>query len=184
MQGKIRIIGGKWRGRKLPVPISPGLRPTPDRVKETLFNWLTPYIEGANCLDLFAGTGALGFEALSRGAGHVVMVEQNRALADQIQFQSDILSAKELEIICADVSSWLSHCKQKFDIVFIDPPYASAQAGNITQQLLNCDCLKPGALIYMESDRKVTDIAPALQAIKQSKAGVVEFQLLKYIQDT
>jgi 16S rRNA (guanine966-N2)-methyltransferase len=183
LPGKVRIIGGKWRGRKLPVADLPELRPTPDRVKETLFNWLAPYIEGSNCLDLFAGSGALGFEALSRGAGHVVMVEQNKSLADQLRNQSDTLGANALEIICTDVSNWLRHCKQTFDIVFLDPPYDSGQAGNITQQLLNCDCLTPGALIYMESDRKVTDIATALQAIKKSKAGAVEFQLLKYVQD-
>ena len=184
MPGKVRIIGGRWRGRKLAVLDSPGLRPTPDRVRETLFNWLSPYIEGTDCLDLFAGTGVLGFEASSRGAGHVVMVEHNRALADQLQVQCDTLGAEGVKIICADVSGWLKHCKETFDIVFIDPPYASAQAGKITQQLLNCDCLKPGALIYMESDRTVTGIAPTLQLIKHGKAGAVEFQLLKFIRET
>ena len=184
MPGKVRIIGGKWRGRKLTVLDSPGLRPTPDRIRETLFNWLSPYIDGAECLDLFAGTGVLGFEALSRGAAKVVMVEQNRALADQLQVQCHELGADALKIICDDASSWLKRCNQSFDIIFIDPPYASGQTGKMTQQLLNCDCLKSGALIYIESDRKITDIAPQMQVYKNSKAGAVEFQLLKYIRET
>jgi 16S rRNA (guanine966-N2)-methyltransferase len=184
LPGKVRIIGGKWRGRKLPVVDTPQLRPTPDRVKETLFNWLSPYITGADCLDLFAGTGSLGFEALSRGASHVVMVEHDRGLANQLQKQGNLLVADELEIICADVPGWLKRCNQSFDIVFIDPPYSSVQAGNITQQLLNCDCLKTGALIYLESDRKGIDFAPQLQLMKNGKAGLVQFQLLKYTQDT
>ena len=119
----MRIIAGKWRGRQLKVPDKQGLRPTPDRVRETLFNWLMPYIAEARCLDLFAGSGVLGFEALSRGAAYVEFVDQSievvKLLKDElIQFKAD-----NANIYCANVPEQLNSLRKPFDIVFLDPPY-------------------------------------------------------------
>ena len=114
--GKIRIIGGQWRGRRLPVADHAGLRPTPDRVRETLFNWLSGAVGGARCLDLFAGTGALGFEALSRGAAAAVMVEQDRQLARQLEATRALLEATGAEILHAEGLAWLAQRRDLFDI--------------------------------------------------------------------
>jgi 16S rRNA (guanine966-N2)-methyltransferase len=179
--GKLRIIGGSWRSRKLDVADIPGLRPTPDRVRETLFNWLQPHLPNAHCLDLYAGTGILGFEALSRGAASVVMVEKNKLLAEHLQQQAVNLKAKEFKIMCMDVSDWFNTCDDLFDIIFLDPPYKSKQAGNNIQQLLNFGCLQQGACIYVESDHEIEDVDPRLQMIKSSKAGAVQYRLFRYI---
>ena len=178
--GKIRIISGKWRQRKLDVADIEGLRPTPDRVRETLFNWLQPNIAGARCLDLFAGTGSLGFEALSRGACNVVMVEQNQSLVTRLEGHANVLEATGAEIICMDVSTWLSNDQDPFDIIFLDPPYSSKQTGNIINQLLHCGCLKQGSLIYAESDHEIENYEPGLKILKSGKAGNVRFQLINY----
>lgn len=183
MPGKIRIIGGQWRRRKLDVFDLEGLRPTPDRVRETLFNWLAPEIEGATCLDLFAGTGALGFESLSRGAASVVMVEKNRDIARHLQQQAQVLGADSIEIICADASVWLHQCSRPFDIIFIDPPYSDDQVGKIIRQLVECQCIHPQSLIYAESDHPLGETDPRIQAVKSGKAGKVIYQLLKIVQD-
>ena len=106
--GKLRIIGGEWRGRRLAVANEPGLRPTPDRVRETLFNWLAPVIPGSRCLDLFAGTGALGFEALSRGARGAVLVENNKRLARELEKTGSALNARGAEIVNGDAFAWLA----------------------------------------------------------------------------
>ena len=115
--GKVRIIAGKWRGRKLDVIDSQGLRPTPDRIRETLFNWLQNDIVGARCLDLFAGTGALGFEALSRGAAEVVMVESNGKLVDTLKQHAVVLGSEQHSIQQADAFSWLQQADKGFDII-------------------------------------------------------------------
>src|SRR5689334_13621175 len=121
-QGNIRIIGGTWRGRKLLVPDVPHLRPTPDRVRETLFNWLAPVLPGAHCLDAFAGSGALGFEALSRGAAQVVMVDESPVVIKHLQAQAVILKTTQAEIYRANVPQQLKKPAKPFDIVFLDPP--------------------------------------------------------------
>ena len=121
--GKVRIIAGQWRGRKLDVLDSPGLRPTPDRLRETLFNWLQQEIGAARCLDLFAGSGALGFEALSRGASEVVMVESNPALVERLNDSAESLNSEHHVIQRADAMSWLKQAKRGFDIIFLDPPF-------------------------------------------------------------
>ena len=118
--GKIRIIGGQWRGRRLPVADQPGLRPTPDRIRETLFNWLATVIPGARCLDLFAGTGALGFEALSRGARCAIMVEQNIQLVQQLEGAKSVLEADRAEIIHTEAINWLANRHEPFNVVFLD----------------------------------------------------------------
>ena len=175
--GKIRIIGGQWRGRRLPVTDRPGLRPTPDRVRETLFNWLAGSTGGARCLDLFAGTGALGFEALSRGARCAVMVEQNRELARRLQTSKAALAAASAEIFQAEALAWLGESRDPFDIVFLDPPFQQDYVKKACALLVNRGHLAPSAYVYTETERGVPSPAPGLKELKQARAGQVEYRL-------
>lgn len=123
--GVVRIIGGDWRGTKLPVAEREGLRPTADRVRETLFNWLQPVLPGARVLDLFAGTGALGLEALSRGAREAVLVERDPALAAALrQVVAKLPGGDRAQVVCADALGWLRDAPDGFDLAFVDPPFA------------------------------------------------------------
>src|SRR5205085_3095301 len=122
-QGSVRIIAGKWRGRKLKVPDIQDLRPTPDRVRETVFNWLAPYIQGSYCLDLFTGSGVLGFEALSRGASYVEMIDQSPEVVTLLQQELMQFEAENARIFCKTVPHELPKADHMFDIVFLDPPY-------------------------------------------------------------
>lgn len=149
----VRIIGGRWRGRRLPVGNFDSLRPSKDMVRETLFNWLQPAIEGSRCLDVFAGSGALGFEAASRGAGHVLMLEQELELVKQLRLQAETLKADRVEIIAAASEHYLRRPGQAFDIVFVDPPFNSALMPEICQLLSEHGWLKPDSLIYLEAAR-------------------------------
>jgi len=178
--GKVRIIAGKWRSRKLEVIAAEDLRPTPDRVRETLFNWLSAYIEGATCLDLFAGSGILGFESLSRGAAAVTMLDSNPAVVKMLQTQVTKLGADGADILRADALVWLKTNSRQFDIVFLDPPFSKKQLGNVVVQLLNCGTLHHGSLLYIESDEEFTYEDPRLQVLKQGKAGAVHFMLFDY----
>ena len=178
--GKIRIIGGVWRGRKLTVPDHPGLRPTPDRVRETLFNWLAGAIGGARCLDLFAGAGALGFEALSRGARSVMLVEQDRQLAQQLRTARSTLDAQQAQIVCAEALAWLEQAHEPFDIVFLDPPFHREYVKKTCALLTNKGHLTPAAYVYTETEPGATPRCPALQALKQARAGQVEYSLYRY----
>ena len=152
MKGKLRIISGNWRGRRLSVPDLPGLRPSGDRAREVLFNWLQGYVRGSRCLDLFAGTGALGLEAASRGAGSVVLVEQDRGLCRQLiglgeQWPGgDVLTVEQ-----ADAMRWLERAEGPFDVVFVDPPFAAGLYAATLDALLRPGLLAPGALVYVES---------------------------------
>ena len=149
--GSIRIIGGRWRGTKLVVPDSPGLRPSSDRVRETLFNWLMPKLAGARVLDLFAGTGALGLEAVSRGAAHAVLVERDLSLAGNLREAVGRLSAQSaIEVVQADALAWLTAQPEKaFDLAFVDPPFA----GDLWQAALAAllPKLADDAWLYLES---------------------------------
>jgi len=178
--GNVRIIAGKWRSRRLEVTEAADLRPTPDRVRETLFNWLAPYIEGAICLDLFAGTGILGFESLSRGATTATMVDSNPVVVKALKSQAATLGAEGAEIICVDGLSWLATNAKQFDIVFLDPPYSRKQLGNVVIQLLNCGAVHHDSLIYTESDQDFTEADQRLQVLKQGKAGTIHFKLFEY----
>ncbi len=178
--GKIRIIGGAWRGRRLAVADHPGLRPTPDRVRETLFNWLAGAVGGARCLDLFAGAGALGFEALSRGARGVTLVEQNRQLVRQLKAARATLDAQQAEIICADALAWLEQAQEPFDIVFLDPPFHRDYVKKTCALLANKGHLRPAAYVYTEAEPGAAPPGPALQALKQAQAGQVEYSLYRY----
>ena len=178
--GKIRIIGGQWRGRRLPVADHAGLRPTPDRVRETLFNWLAGRLGGARCLDLFAGTGALGFEALSRGAAAAVMVEQDTQLVRQLEATRTLLEATGAEIIHAEGLAWLAQCRDPFDIVFLDPPFHKDYVKKACAVLLNRGHLTPSAYVYTETERGIPSPAPGLKEQKQAQAGQVEYRLYQY----
>lgn len=154
------------------------LRPTPDRVRETLFNWLQPVINGSNCLDLYAGTGALGFEAISRGAASVVLVEQNPLAAEQLQKNIETLGATGICLERSDALQWLQHVRQKFDLVFLDPPFGQGLIEKSCALLQENECLRPGALIYVEAEQDI-QIPPGFTIKKQGIAGQVNYMLLE-----
>lgn len=186
MASRIRIIGGQWRGRKLVVPELPGLRPTGDRVRETLFNWLQSIVPGARCLDLFAGTGALGLEALSRGASEVVFVERDRRLAEALRAVSRSWPGGErMRVFEADVLSWLDACRDRFDVVFVDPPFAERLHRRVLERL-GGGRLADAGRIYLEqdSDDEVLDPGPAFDEVKSKRVGRVRMTLLGGVGDT
>lgn len=175
--GAIRIIGGKWRGRKISVPDLPNLRPTPNRVRETLFNWLAPYIENAVCLDPFAGSGALGFEALSRGAAKVVMVDQSIEVIKQLKKQAELLKTSEAEVYQARAPQLLK--PGKFNIVFLDPPFQHDLLIPTCFYLEQNDFLANPAHIYLESNQMVEEknLPANWTLLKSKKAGDVFYYL-------
>lgn len=174
-RNKVRIIAGKYRRRLLDVPEAEGLRPTPDRVRETLFNWLGQELHGKLCLDLFAGSGALGFEAASREARGVVLVEKSRAVADVLRKNRQLLGASEIDIQSQDALAYLKHCPQRFDIVFVDPPYQSALQALVLSLLPAV--LAPGALVYVETPAVAT--FDGWRVLRAMKAGKVHSWLLQ-----
>ena len=176
---QVRIIGGEHRGRKLNFPDIPGLRPTGDRIRETLFNWLQPRLVGASCLDLFAGSGALGLEAASRGAGRVVMLDSSPVVVGQLQQNISLLRLEQTEVQQADALSWLEGDPQRFDIVFLDPPFADNMLQELCEKLENSGWLKPDVLIYLEMDAGSNrpQLPPAWRVQKEKKAGQVEYLL-------
>lgn len=151
---QVRIIGGKWRSRKILFLENILLRPTPSRIRETLFNWLMPHIQGAQCLDLFAGSAVLGFEAISRGAKEVVAVENQKEVVSNINKNVELLGAKELKVVLEDAIFWLKNCKQKFDIIFLDPPYSQQ---SVLIKCLNIivknNILKEDGVVYFETNK-------------------------------
>jgi len=156
----VRIIGGKWRGRKLKFPDVRGLRPSQDRARETLFNWLTPWLSDAHCLDLFAGSGALGFEALSRGAASAHLVESQRAAYTAINNSKAQLDAIAATIHHSDALRWLQRNKQPFDLVFVDPPFDSPLAEIALDTLVAGSHLGQDALVYLELPRRSETALP------------------------
>ena len=158
--GKVRIIGGRWRGTRLSVPNSPGLRPSSDRVRETLFNWLMPVLPGARVLDLFAGTGALGLEAVSRGAAKAVLVERDPALAQHLRDTSARLSAQDqVEVVQAEAVAWLQRQSAgSFDLALVDPPFDAQLWQPALAALL--PHLAPDAWLYVESPVEITPPLP------------------------
>ncbi len=174
----VRIIGGQHRGRKLPFPEMPGLRPTGDRIRETLFNWLQPVIEGARCLDLFAGSGALGMEAASRGAGRVVMVEQAGSVVRQLERNRQQLELAQVDIVRADALQFLERQPAPFDIVFLDPPFDGNLLAPLCQRL-TLGWLSDGARIYLEEDisREFPLLPEGWEWLRQKTAGRVRYGL-------
>jgi 16S rRNA (guanine(966)-N(2))-methyltransferase RsmD len=177
----VRIIGGRWKRSKLPVPDRPGLRPTPDRVRETLFNWLGQDLSGWRCLDAFAGSGALGLEAASRGAARVLMLERDAALARGLRETAQRLQATAVDVLVADALAWMRQQAQpQWDLILLDPPFDAqlfAPALSAARPLL-----APGGLIYLEADRAWggDDAASAgLTLWRQGRAGAVHYHLLR-----
>ena len=175
--GTLRVIGGKYRSRLIRVPARPGLRPTPDRVRETLFNWLGQSLEGLACLDLFAGSGALGFEAASRGAARVVLVEKDHAAVAELERNRAALEAAQVSVIRGDAAAFLEGERGQFDVVFLDPPFRQNAVPAILEMLpprLNAD-----ARVYVESNAPV-EVARPWSELKRAKAGQVSYQLLQW----
>ena len=180
---QLRVIGGQWRGRKLDFIAVDGLRPTPDRVRETLFNWIQPYLPGAQCLDLFSGTGALGIEALSRGAGHVTFVDLNRTTAQQLKHNLQVLKTQQAEVIEADITQWLASRltgnEVKYDLVFMDPPFRKDLVGVCCGWLEQHEMLSDNAVIYIETESELPHINTPTHWIehRHKKAGQVSYRL-------
>ena len=184
--GEIRIIGGQWRGRKLKVQDKEGLRPTTDRLKETVFNWLMMDVRQANVLDCFAGAGSLGFEAASRGANSVICIEKNKVAANQLKTNAQLLKVgDQLTVIQADFFTAIKTFNTPFDLVFIDPPFHKGMIETCLSALLENNLVKPGTLIYLEqevNDRyQVMDSKFSEQfSLKKEKiAGQVSAQLFE-----
>jgi 16S rRNA (guanine966-N2)-methyltransferase len=174
----LRIIGGTWRGRRLGFADAPGLRPTPDRVRETLFNWLAPWLPGSRCLDLFAGSGALGFEAASRGAAQVAMVEQSPQVVRSLHDNVDLLGAAQITIRQGDVLSYLQGPGQPWDIVFLDPPFHQGLVDPVLARLASGGWLHPQSRIYVEAEVELTLNPPLEWTLLRSKqAGEVGYHL-------
>jgi 16S rRNA (guanine966-N2)-methyltransferase len=177
---QLRIIGGQWRGRKLGFPDVDGLRPTGDRIRETLFNWLAPEIQGAHCLDLFAGSGALGLEALSRGADSSLLLEKHAAAAQQLKANLQLLQAGNGRVEQLDSLQWLNSAQvsHRFDIVFIDPPFALELWEKVAAALEANNWLAEAAVIYLEAPRDAQLQLPANWHLHRDKqAGQVSYRL-------
>ncbi|MGO4809268.1 16S rRNA (guanine(966)-N(2))-methyltransferase RsmD [Cupriavidus sp. 2MCAB6] len=180
---QVRIIGGKWKRTPLPVLHAEGLRPTPDRVRETLFNWLGQDMSGLACLDLFAGSGALGFEAASRGARQVTMVEANPRVAKQLRDNQYRLDAQQIRVVQGDAFATAAQMPSaSFDVVFLDPPFAEDWLGPALEHAARLS--RPGGAVYVETDRALTGpdapVPAALEIVRHARAGAVHFHLLQH----
>jgi 16S rRNA (guanine966-N2)-methyltransferase len=175
---EVRIVGGQWKRSKLPVADRPGLRPTPDRVRETLFNWLGQDLTGWRCLDAFAGSGALGFEAASRGAAEVVLLERDPALVASLQASRQRLKAEALRIEGSDAIGWMGRAAPgSFDLVLLDPPFGTDLAERalpLATRLAAAD-----GLIYLELRQALTALPEGWDLHRQGRAGAVHFHLLR-----
>lgn len=176
---EIRIIGGQWRSRKVQFPSVEGLRPTPDRVRETLFNWLRDDIRGARCLDLFAGSGALGFEAASRGANRVVMVDADSRVCSALRQACGLFDATAVQVLQDNAVRYLTAAPEGFDVVFLDPPFHKGWIKRVSSLLETGGWLGAEALIYLETEARLplTDIPAAWRLLKQGMAGDVAYHL-------
>ena len=180
MNQTIRIIGGRYRGKKLHFPTLPGLRPTPDRVRETLFNWLMHDIRNARCLDAFSGSGALGFEAFSRGASTVTLLENNHVAFTNLNKIATAFHAPNLQVIKTDAITYFKQCQTQFDIIFLDPPFANNYLPSLLTDLATNPILIQGGLVYVElSDQ--AELTPPLcfEKIHVKKAGQVIYRLYR-----
>lgn len=177
--GQFRVIGGQWRGRRFSFSALAGVRPTGDRIRETLFNWLQPCIEGARCLDLFAGSGSLGIEALSRGAREVVFVDLKARLLSDIEMHLEVLGCvQQASFHCMDAAAYLKGKDESFDVVFLDPPFGSGVLPELCQMLDSGRWLVPSARVYIECERNTTPVLPDGWAmLRSAKAGNVGYHL-------
>ncbi|SFN53300.1 16S rRNA (guanine(966)-N(2))-methyltransferase [Xenorhabdus japonica] len=181
--GQIRIIGGKWRGRKLPVPDSDGLRPTTDRVRETLFNWLMPIIQDARCLDCFSGSGALGFEALSRYASHATLIEYDRNVAKQLSVNLASLKAENADVVQGSALQYLNESlngtETPYNVVFLDPPFRKGMLAETINLLETNGWLAEESWIYVEAEAEsaATEVPPNWKLHREKIAGQVAYRL-------
>lgn len=173
---RIRITGGEWRSRLIQVPDAPGLRPTPDRVRETLFNWLGQDLSGQTCLDLFAGSGILGFEAASRGAGHVALVEKSRAAFAALRKHAEGFDCPRIELFCCDALKFAPPSGRRFDLVFLDPPYGQGWLERVASRL--DELAAPGARLYAEAEMPLVRLG-RWSVVREGRAGQVFFHLLE-----
>lgn len=180
LSNRLRIIGGRWRGVPITFPAIEAVRPSPDRVRETLFNWLQPVIVGSRCLDLFAGSGALGLEALSRGAASVDFVDSEPAIGRHLTATLEKLRATGGVVHVSDALRFLDRTPRPFDIVFLDPPYASDLLAAVCGKLA-VGWLAPGACIYLEcpADRRLPVLPPDWSVHRTKQAGQVGYHLLR-----
>lgn len=180
---RLRIIGGRWRGSRIVFPALAAIRPSPDRVRETLFNWLGARIVGARCLDLFAGSGALGLEALSRGASSAVFVERDVTAARELRARLAEWGAQGAKVECTEALGFLAGAAHTFDMVFIDPPFAAAILPKVAELLEGGGWLAPGALIYIERAARgaLPQLPPNWHLAKSKTAGEVGYHLYERI---
>ena len=181
-QGSVRIIAGRWRGTRLSVPDVPGLRPSGDRSREVLFNWLQAHLHGSVCADLFAGSGALGFEAASRGAASVVMLDTSQHAVQAIREAIVKLQADQIECLAEDAMTWLARqAAGSLDLVFIDPPFGKGLESEALHLLEQSGALKSSGLAYVETARDSNEINPgsAWEIVREKQLGEVRMQLLK-----
>ena len=176
----MRIIGGMWKKSVLHFPDIDGLRPTPDRVRETLFNWLGQDLTGLTCLDLYAGSGALGFEAASRGAARVVLMERDAGAVRALRANAARLSAASLEIGMGDAMAYVSGAKERFDVVFLDPPFRQNVLPDVLARLPGV--LNQGSRVYVEAPEPL-EAGRGWRELKRSRAGAVSYQLLEWNDD-
>ena len=176
-RNQVRIVGGRWRHRLIRFAASARVRPTPDRVRETLFNWLGQALDAKICLDLFAGSGALGFEAASRGAANVVMVESNRDAHAVLARNAQLLDADNIEIFCEDAFAFLASDRRVFDVIFLDPPFQQERLPRLLEMLRRH--LAPAGRVYVEAAR-IPEIPPGCVITRRSKVGQVNFLLLEF----
>ena len=179
--GEVRIIAGRYRGRRLSFPAAPGLRPTGDRLRETLFSWLQTELPGARCLDLFAGSGALGFEAASRGAREVVLVEANAAVAGALQANIAKLAANDIRLIRGDALAYLNQPQPPFDVIFLDPPFHGDWLDKVLALIATRALVKPGGWIYIENEREAgaPHLPPGWTWYREKEAGQVRYALAR-----
>jgi 16S rRNA (guanine966-N2)-methyltransferase len=176
--GEVRLIGGQWRRSKLPVAMKPGLRPTPDRVRETLFNWLGQTLEGWRVLDAFAGSGALGFEAASRGAAEVVLLERDGDLVRSLEASRQRLGATTLRVQRADALPWMAACGPgRFELVLLDPPFDAGLAGPALAAAQ--PLVVPGGWVAVEHGAEAPPLPEGLLPWRELRAGAVRVQLLR-----
>ena len=178
---RVRIIAGDWRGRRLPVADVPGLRPSGDRSRETLFNWLQPWVVGADCADLFAGTGALGFEAASRGAASVLMVEKHPRAFAVLTESAEQLQAEQVSLHAGGAMSFIeSLAADSLDLVFVDPPFDSNLGGLVLERLAAQGCVRSGGFVYVESPASAQIVPPeGWSTWRDQEMGEVRMQLFR-----
>jgi len=185
-EGRLRIVAGIWRSRLLDIADVEGLRPTSERIRETLFNWLVPHIHGARCLDLYAGTGALGLEALSRGAASAVFVEVSPVAEKQLKMNTGLLDASGATVLRMDALDYLAgKPDERFDIVFLDPPFAADLLDETCRLMAEQQLLADGALVYFEQDRGKAELKlpESWRVLKDKTAGNVRYMLAQVGED-